>query len=330
MTRASRLALVSTLLVACAVGCAKKEDVVVHASEGQKLAPPAIDADPLALLPPNAIGAGTLDARALFASRFGARLLEIVRARAPFPAAAGIEPGRDLERVYFGVYSMQGADFAGVALGTFQPDAIAALDGELLTTGSFPVTKSEYAGRTVFMSRGLGFTVLTARTIVFGTEAGLRRALDRLESGRVERRLPKWMIERIEAPSAPLVFGADFTAHPVPDAARRELPFLDGVSTLGLVGNFEEPGLNAAGTLTYDTPEAAGRGAAQVGDLSARLGTYAPLLALVGITQPVRKLEAEAVDDEVRFVLGIDGAAVARLLDLVQAYPAAGAPGAAR
>nr|PZN27375.1 MAG: hypothetical protein DIU78_05290 [Pseudomonadota bacterium] len=182
----------------------------------------------------------------------------------------------------------------------------------------------------MFTARGLGFTVLTARTIVFGTETGLRRALDRLESGRIERRLPKWMIDLVAAPSAPLVFGADFTTHPVPDAARRELAFLDGVSTLSLVGNFAEPGLNAAGTLTYGTPEAAVRGATQVKDLSNRLGTYGPLLALVGIAQPVRKLEAEAVDDEVRFVLGIDGAAVARLLDLVQAYPAQQAPGAAR
>jgi hypothetical protein len=53
-------------------------------------------------------------------------------------------------------------------------------------------------------------------------------------------------------------------------------------------------------------------------------------LALLGIPQPVRKLEAEAVGKEGRFVAGIDAVAVSGLLgrldDLVGALPKSGPP----
>ena len=54
-------------------GCAKKQDVIVSSGEGKALGDNAIDADPIALLPGNAVGVYTLDAKALVASPFGAR-----------------------------------------------------------------------------------------------------------------------------------------------------------------------------------------------------------------------------------------------------------------
>src|SRR5688572_24645048 len=98
-------------------GCAKQEDVIVHTGEGKAKSAVEIDADALALLPGGAITVGVLDAQALFASQFGDKLLEVSRRRAPVPDAAGFDPKRDLSKVYFGVYSMQGADVCGVALG---------------------------------------------------------------------------------------------------------------------------------------------------------------------------------------------------------------------
>ena len=44
----------------------------------------------------------------------------------------------------------------------------------------------------------------------------------------------------------------------------------------------------------------------------------APFLALMGIAQPLRQLEAEPKESEVSFVIAADGAAVAALLDKAQ------------
>jgi len=309
------------LALAFANSCAKKDDVIVQTGSGKELSKDAIDADPIALLPPNAIGAMTMDAQALFASQFGARILSLIQARSPIPAAAEFDPARDLTRIYVGFYSMQGADTAGVALGSFKPDKIekAAEETPRTATGA-PVVKSKYAGRALYTANGIGFTVLTERTLLFGNETGIRRALDRIREGRARRELPRWMGELLARPSAPLVGGADFTREPVPAAAREQLAFLDGIRTSSVVGNFEDPGLNLAGTLTYDKPEAATRGAENLKSLHDRLSSYAPLMALIGIPQPVRKLSAEAKEAEVRFVIGIDGAAVAVLLEKAQAY----------
>ena len=78
--------------------CAKKQDVIVSSGEGKALGDQAIDADPIALLPGNAVGVYTLDAKALVASPFGARLVSIAKARSPLPDSSGFDPGRDLER----------------------------------------------------------------------------------------------------------------------------------------------------------------------------------------------------------------------------------------
>lgn len=324
MKRAQRLVfwfLLGSVVLALAAACAKKEDVIVQTGTGKELSKDAIDADPIALLPPNAIGAMTVDAQALFASQFGARMLGIVNARSPIPAAAEFDPARDLTRAYVAFYSMQGADTAGVALGNFKPDKIEqAADQTPRTATGDPVVKSKYAGRTLYTANGIGFTVLTERTVLFGNETGIRRSLDRIREGRARRQLPAWMSDLLASPSAPLVGGADFTAQPVPAAAREQLAFLDGIRTASMVGNFQDPGLNLAGTLSYEKPEAATRGADNLRSLHDRLSTYGPLMALIGIPQPVRKLSAEAREAEVRFVIGIDGAAVAVLLEKAQAY----------
>ncbi|HEY6078305.1 MAG TPA: hypothetical protein VIW29_05850, partial [Polyangiaceae bacterium] len=91
--------------------------------------------------------------------------------------------------------------------------------------------------------------------------------------------------------------------------------------------NFAPPGVNLAGTLVYPDDESARVGAGQVGETRAMLDTYTPFLALLGIPQPVRKLQADAVGKEGHFVAGIDAVAVAALLsrldDLLGSLPKA-------
>jgi hypothetical protein len=309
-------------------GCAKTEDVIVHTGQGKEKTSQQIDADPLALLPGGPITVGVLDTNALFASQFGDKLLEVAKRRAPVPEAAGFDPKRDVTKIYFGVYSMQGADVAGVAVGKFDPKKIeAAADGVQKTPLGVPVTKSTYAGRALYTAESIGFTILTTRTALFGNQTGIRRALDRIKEGTAKRELPAWASKVLNPGSAPFAFGSNLKENPVPNALRSKLPFLDGVETLAVVGNFASPGVNLAGTLVYPDEAAANTGAGKVAETRAMLDTYTPFLALLGIPQPVRKLEADAVGKEGHFVAGIDAVAFSALLgrldDLLGALPKA-------
>jgi hypothetical protein len=302
--------------VALSSACSHKDDVIVKTGADKRLTEVDIDSDPVRLLPAAAVGVLYVDARALFASRFGDKLHGIAQKRAPLPAAAGFDAKRDLEKVWLGFYSMQGADAAGVALGTFDRAKIeAAADGTATTPLGQKVTKTTYAKRALFTAGNVGFSVLTAKTALCGNDTGMRRALDRIEEGRARRQLPPNMAKLFVEPKTPIVAAADLTGSPLSDAARQTLPFLDGVKTLSLVGNFEEPGLNLAGTLTYADEAAAVRGAQNVATLRSTLERYATFMALLGIAQPIKKLEAQTSGADVAFVVAVDGVAVGALLE---------------
>ena len=99
-------------------GCGGNNDVIVKTGADKKLTDTQIDGDPVALLPSNAVGIAYVDAKKALASPFGARILAVAERRMPLPPTAGFEPKRDLEALWIGLYSMQGADVAGVAIGT--------------------------------------------------------------------------------------------------------------------------------------------------------------------------------------------------------------------
>lgn len=302
--------------LAASSACSKQGDVVVKTGQDKALTEADIDRDPVALLPSGAVALSHVEATQLFASRFGEKLLRLLAAQLPLPESAGFVPERDLKELYIGAYSMQGADVLGVAVGSFDKEKLEkAADATETTPQNVPVVKSSYAGRSLYTAGNVGFTVLTQRTLLFGNDTGMRRALDRIQEGRAKRQQPEWLDQLLATPNAPLVVGADFTSHPVPEAARSQLAFLDGMKTLALVGNFQDPGLNLAGTLTYDEDDAATRGAENLLKVRNSLERYAPFMALLGIPQPVRKLEAQPKEKEVSFVMGVDGAAVGVLLE---------------
>jgi hypothetical protein len=300
-------------------GCSHHDDVIVKTGANKELSEGQIDADPAALLPGGAVGVLVLDAGALFNSMFGDKVRQVVEKRMPLPPSAGFEPKRDLRQVWLGFYSMQGADMSGVALGSFDRQKIeAAADGAQPTPLGQPLVKTTYAGRPLYTSSTVGFSVLTAKTALIGNDTGMRRALDRIAEGRAKKQLPPYIEKLVGGSTTPIVFGADFSTNPPPDSSRPELAFMTGLSTVALVGNFQEPGLNLAGTLSYLDAEAARKGAQSLIGLRQRVESVAPFLALLGIGQPVRKLEAQPNDKDVSFVAAIDGAAVAVLLDKAQ------------
>jgi hypothetical protein len=308
-------------LLPALAGCSKTEDVIVQTGVDKQLSDVDIDKEPLALLPGGVVGIASVDTTKLVASQFGAKLLAISSQRLPVPASAGFDPARDLTHIYFGFYSMQGADISGVATGTFAKAKIeAAVSGVERTPQGVPIAKRTYAGRTLFTAAGFGFCILTDRSALFGNDTGIRRALDRIHEGRVHRQTLPWMDKLLNSETAPIIAGADLRAQALPEAASSNLAFLNGLETLAFVGNFADPGLNLAGSLVYGDEAGAKQGADNVQSLSQKLSTYAPFLALIGIPQPVRKLEAEAKGKEAAFVVGLDAAAIGALIDKLPDY----------
>jgi hypothetical protein len=304
------------------LGCSHTEDVIVQTGAGAEASAVDLDKEPLALLPGGVVGIASVDATQLVASPFGGRLLALLNQRLPVPPSAGFDPARDLERLYLGLYSMQGADLSGVAQGKFDKAKIeAAVNGVERTPQGVPIAKRQYAGRTLYTAAGFGFCLLTDRTALFGNDTGIRRALDRVREGRVRRQTLPWMDKLLDGEkSAPIVAGADLRAQALPEAASSNLAFLNGLETLAFLGNFQDPGVNLAGTLVYRDEAGARLGAQNVQALAQKLGTYGTLLALVGVPQPVRQLQAEAKGKQAAFVVGLDGAALLQLLDKLPQY----------
>ena len=304
------------------LGCSHSEDVIVQTGAGKEASPIDLDKQPLALLPGGVVGIASVNAAELVASPFGGRLLALLNQRLPVPPSAGFDPARDLQHLYLGLYSMQGVDLSGVALGKFDKAKIeAAVNGVETTPQGVPIAKRKYAGRTLYTAAGFGFCLLTDHTALFGNDTGIRRALDRVREGRVRRQTLPWMDKLLDGEqNAPIVAGADLRAQALPEAASSNLAFLNGLETLAFVGNFKDPGVNLAGTLVYGDAAGATRGAQNVQDLAHKLGTYGTLLSLIGMPQPVRQLQAEAKGKQAAFVFGLDGVALLQLLDKLPAY----------
>ena len=316
------------LVLAMLFGCSKAPDVVAY-TPAEKKAEPAVDADPLALLPSGMIGLVALDMKPLLSASFGNEMAALSERFAPLPRSADFDPRQDVDRVIIATYSLQGVDYIGVARGRFNRAAIeeAAKSGEPSPLGA-PIAQSTYAGRSVIAVQDAAMTVLSDQTVLFGSTTALQRALDRIQEGHVERKLPSWLDKLLATPNAPIVAGLDLAGQAPPDALRRQLSFLDGLETARVVGNYESPGLNLAGTLTYGEAAAAERGAESLNRTQELMARYEWVFKALGVGQPLERLQAEPRDKEATFVVAVNGDALRQLLvRLPTLNPSAFAPG---
>jgi len=308
--------LVCVLAGALALACGKKEDVVVAQADRVQITAADVDRDPIALLPPSAIGIVRLDAPSLYRSSVGQRLDALSKARMPLPPSAGFEPTRDLTTLYVGLYSMSGADVAGVATGTFNPQAIEqAADGTTMTPLGAPLVRTTYAKQTLYVSRNVGFTVLTPHTALFGDETGIRRALDRLSEGRASHEVPKWVDDVLATPNAAMVGAFNMVGQAPVQGVARNLPFLTGLQTARIVGNFEPPGMNFAGTLSYADAQTAQSAAAQIQQTNHTLHNYSFVMQLAGIGNPIQSLQVQPSGNDAQFVVAVEQKAVEWLVN---------------
>jgi hypothetical protein len=297
-----------------ALACSKPQEVIVKTAAGEELTARDIDRAPLALLPPGGFAWSHLDFSRAAQSAAGGRLLDWAEARFPVPPSTGFVARRDLSRVVVAFYSMQGADFAGVASGRFDAERIGHAAQTQPVPGGATVTVSQYAGRTLYSIQNVGFVVLTPATLLFGNETGMRRVLDRIQAGQVSNELPPWVSQLLEAPQAHFVSGFDLASDPVTSSLAGRLKFLRGAHQARLLGNFEPPGINLAGTVSYADAAEAERGTRE---LLATGSTVNVAARLMGLGQPLSKLEARPVNADCEFVLSLDEPTLTRLLGLL-------------
>lgn len=291
----------TSVAVANAVGCTPAALVPIG---GETLDAATIDKDLFALLPAGIIVFGNLDARSLFATEIGGDIASLIASVVPLGPESNFSIGRDVSRVVGGVYAMQGVDFCVAVRGNFDVAAInAAATNRATVPSGAPIVRTQYGPYQLFTVANLGFVMLTPSTMLSGNEIGMRRALDRLRYNRLGRAIPSWMIGFAESTGSVFSVAGDFGAESAPSigpnglltsaprassaaapilaAAAQNFPFLADLRALRVVGNFQSPGMNLAGALTYGSPERAEAGGVALRNL-ASMAQFAGIFSSFG------------------------------------------------
>jgi hypothetical protein len=302
--------------LATACGGGNKDSATAKAAE-------AIDADPIALFPSAAMAISRVDAKQMFTSgSVGGQLALMAERMLPIGEEAGFKASRDLETIYAAGYSTSGADVVAILRGTFDEQKIKSVaDSHTPTKGGGVLVASTYLGRQVYTLSNVGFTVISKQTVVAGSETMIRRVIERMKDGTVQRSQPPWMVQTIETPSAAFAAAADFANQPVASASIGMVPlgWVQGMKAARVIGNFKDPGLNIAGTLTFPDKAAAADAAEQV----KRTAGMASLLQFIGAPQ-LKNLEVKPVEGDVQVSFGVDDSQLKTFLQTAQSYlPAA-------
>lgn len=279
-----------------------------------------IGEDPLVLLPAGPLGYLRIDGASLFASPATAPLTQAIQERIPVPPAMGWVPSRDLRELHVGFYSLQGVDFVALALGRFPP-----LPPSETVANDPRIVVEQYAGHVVFLTREqdsvvvdrLAFSVLSPGLALFGNETAVRRALDRIADNRLKRDIPPLMAQVAADRSAAMAAALELSGMPAGALASSKIPLLPGLVRAAAVGNFQPPGLNIAATLTYDHPQTATNAAGYLSSGSAWLGVMAPWAAVMGMAQPIQKLDARAQGNDLMIVAGLDPRGITEIMRLM-------------
>jgi hypothetical protein len=301
-------------LAAGSCGGGNKDAVTPNGVEAQ-----SIDSDPAALLPSGAMVIAKVDAKAMFASNsVGGQVGTLVERLVPIGDEAGFKASRDLDSALVGTYSVQGADAVAVLSGTFDEQKIAQVAAtHTPTKGGGTLVASDYQGRKVYTMNNVGFTVLSSKTVLAGTETMIRRSIERIKDGRVKRDQPPWMLQTVDTPNAAFAGAADFANQPIGAASvgMVPLPWVKGLKAVRLIGNFKDPGLNIAATLTYPDSTTAQAASEDV----KRTAGMASLLALVGGPQ-LKNLDIKPQDADVQVKFAVDDQALRTFIGSVQQY----------
>ncbi len=301
-------ALALSLLVATsalvAAGCGGGDSLVLVA--GQRVDSARLDADPVSILPAGILMFGYIDAAVMFHSNLGPDVSTMVQTLLPLPPEASFVPTRDVTRIFAGAYAMQGADFCAVVQGNFDIEAIRrSVDARAVSLAGVPLVKNRYADNDLYTAGNIGFTVLTAHTALSGNETGMRRALDRIRYGKLSRSVPEWMTNVGRTPGAAFSLAGDLSAQSTGGAAAQSMPFLAGATQLRLVGNFQPPGMNFAGTLSF-TDEPSAQSSASALDSINSISPFMSLLSSIGLGITIPPIKVARKEKDVGFTIAMD------------------------
>lgn len=302
-----KAAAVFALFTACALpclSCGGGDSLVLVA--GQRVDSAKLDADPVSILPAGVLMFGYMDASTMFHSNLGPEVSNLVQTLMPIPPEAGFVPARDVTRIFTGVYAMQGLDFCSVVQGNFDIDAIRrATDARTLSLAGVPMVKNRYADNDLFTAGNIGFTILTAHTALAGNETGMRRALDRIRFGKLTRAVPEWMTNVGRTPGAAFSIAGDLGAGSPGGAAVQSMPFLSGATQLRLIGNFQPPGMNIAGTLTFADDASAQSSASSMESINS-ISPFISMLSSIGLGITIPPIKVARKEKDVGFTVAMD------------------------
>ncbi len=297
----------AALLLSTAVACGGATKDTKDPSEVKGAASTAaIDADPVVLLPSSPVLAGTFDVRGMIDQKAtGAQVAQLLEQYFPIGAEAGFSASRDVDRATFASYSTQGVDVVAVLSGRFDADKLGqAARNHTPTKGGGLIVESTYAERTLYTVNNVGFTVLSSKTVLCGTEGAMRRALERMKDGRLTRAFFPWIMETLETKGAAFAMVGDFANQPMQPMSMGpvSISFVAGMKVFRVVGDFQAPGLHIAGTVTYDTDEHASSGATNLKHLGSMANAFAMATGNIPHMQDL-KIEPKATDVQVSFAI---------------------------
>jgi hypothetical protein len=279
-----------------------------------------LDSDPLALLPGSAVIVANVDARSLWdSSTVGPQLGAIADRLMPLGDDAGFEAKRDVDRVVLASYATGGIDVAAIVSGRFDQ---AKFEAATKSKGGSTLTKTMYADRATYAAGGAVWSVLTAKTVVAGTSEAVRRVLDKLKTGKIERAEPPWVIETLQTQGAELAVAGDFASQPLVAASigSLNLPWLEGLHVARVIGNFQKPGMNVAATLTYGDAQQASSAADGVRTVTGWIKLLGPFLGGVSL----QNLDVQTAGTDMQCKFAVDDQTLSSILALAPRFlPAA-------
>lgn len=300
-------AVLGALVLSLAVACGGNKEAKSPTENKGAASTDAIDADPVVLLPSSPVLAGTFDVRGLIDQKAtGAQLAALIEQYFPIGAEAGFSPSRDVDRVTFASYSTQGLDVVAVMSGRFDGDKLSqAAKAHTPTKGGGLIVESTYADRTLYTVNNVGFTVISPKTILCGTEGAMRRALERMKDGRLTRAFFPWIMETLETKGAAFAIAGDFANQPVQPISMGfvAVSFVQGMKAVRVVGDFQPPGLHVAGTVSYDTDQNATAAEKNLKQLGTMANAFA---ATTGNIPQLQGLKVEAKKTDVQVTFAVD------------------------
>lgn len=306
------LVLLAAASALTSVSCGGADSLVLVA--GERVDSAKLDADPVSILPAGILMFGYVDAAAMFHSNLGPDVGAVVQTLLPLPPESGFVASRDVTRIFAGVYAMQGADFCAVVQGNFDTEAIRrSVDARSTSLAGVPLTKHRYADNDLYTAGNIGFTLLTAHTLVAGNETGMRRALDRIRAGKLTRAVPEWMTNLGRTPGAAFSLAGDLSSAAPGASAFQSMPFLSGASNIRLIGNFQPPGMNFAGTLGFDDEASAETSVSTMQSINS-ISPFLSLLSSIGLGITIPPIQAARSNKDVGFSVAVDESTARTLL----------------